>query len=80
MLIAHLVPGYFAASFAQSRWPITWGRRRRTLLWITALGATVIPDIDVVLNVVSGKHINHSTLWTHSVFVYLAIGVIWFLL
>lgn len=80
MLIAHLVPGYFAASLSQSRWRPEWGKARRTGLWIAALGATAAPDFDVVLNVASGKNINHSTLWTHSLFVHLVIALVWFVL
>jgi hypothetical protein len=78
--VAHLVPGYFAGVLTQPNWNPQWGRLRRVGLWIAGLGATIVPDTDVVLNVLSGNHINHSTLWTHSLFVHLAIVLIWFLL
>jgi membrane-bound metal-dependent hydrolase YbcI (DUF457 family) len=80
LLVAHLVPGYFATVLTQPHWRPEWGRDRRTSLWIAALGATVVPDTDVVLNVLSGSYINHSTLWTHSLFVHLSVASIWLLL
>jgi membrane-bound metal-dependent hydrolase YbcI (DUF457 family) len=73
LLAAHLIPGYFAAAFSQPHWHPEWGKLRRAWLWAAALGATVVPDTDVVLNVLSGNHINHSTLWTHSLFVHLSV-------
>lgn len=80
MLIAHVVPGYFAAIESQGRWRPEWNRRQRTLLWIVAFGSTIAPDLDVIYNALFRGFINHSTLWTHSLFVHLSVLLIfWFL-
>ena len=50
------------------------------LLWGAALGSTILPDTDVFYNVLFRGFINHSVLWTHSLFVYLTIGLVWLLL
>lgn len=70
MLFAHLVPGYFAAELSQPYWNPQWGVGHRVVLWGVAFGSSVLPDSDVVYNVAFRGFINHSTLWTHSVFVY----------
>lgn len=80
MLVAHLVPGYFAAYRSQSHWQPEWGTMHRGLLWIAALGGPVLPDADVIYNVFFGRFINHSVLWTHSLFVHLGVGLCWWLL
>lgn len=80
MLLAHLVPGYFAAALTRTRWDPQWSLKRRALLWGVALGSTVLPDADVVYNAMFRGFINHSLLWTHSIFLYTAIGVLWFVL
>jgi hypothetical protein len=80
MLVAHIVPGYFAAAKSQSHWKPEWGRGQRALLWATALASTVVPDLDVVYNALFRGFFNHSTLWTHSLFVYLGIGLLWWVL
>lgn len=78
MLIAHLVPGYLAAATLESdsEWSITQHR----LIWATALGSTVLPDADVIYNAMFRGFVNHSILWTHSLFVYVGIGLLWWLL
>lgn len=73
MLIAHVVPGYFAAIESRGRWQPEWNRRQRTLLWIVAFGSTIAPDLDVIYNALFRGFINHSTLWTHSLFVHLSV-------
>ncbi|HDQ73661.1 MAG TPA: metal-dependent hydrolase [Chloroflexi bacterium] len=80
MLAAHLVPGYFAASRSQSHWRPEWSKAQRRWLWTTALASTVAPDLDVIYNALFRGFFNHSTLWTHSVFVYLGFGLLWFAL
>jgi len=80
MLVAHIVPGYFAAAKSQSHWKPECGRGQRALLWATALASTVVPDLDVVYNALFRGFFNHSTLWTHSLFVYLGIGLLWWVL
>ena len=80
MLAAHLVPGYFAAVKSQSHWKPEWDKKQRTVLWIVALGSTIAPDLDVVYNALFRGFFNHSTLWTHSIFVHLAICLGWWLL
>lgn len=79
MLAAHLVPGYFAAVKSQSTWKPEWSKLR-AILWVVALGSTVAPDLDVIYNALFRGFFNHSTLWTHSVFVYLGFGLLWFTL
>ena len=80
MLAAHLIPGYFAAIKSQPNWKSEWSKTQRILLWTTAMGSTIAPDIDVIYNVLFRGFFNHSTLWTHSLFLYLGIGLIWWLL
>ncbi len=77
MLAAHLVPGYLMAAKSQSTWKSEWTGKQRALLWAVALGSTVAPDIDVVRNVLFNGFLNHSVLWTHSIFVYLGLGLLW---
>ena len=79
MLIAHLVPGYFAASISARSWPSTWGKVRRVALWSVALGATFVPDLDVIYNTTFRHFVNHSLLWTHCLFTYMAVGMLWLL-
>jgi len=50
------------------------------LLWVAALGSTVAPDLDVVYNAFLRGFVNHSLLWTHSLFVHLSIVLCWWLL
>jgi membrane-bound metal-dependent hydrolase YbcI (DUF457 family) len=77
MLAAHLVPGYFAATKSQGNWLPEWNGSQRALLWGAALASTVAPDLDVVYNALFRGFFNHSVLWTHSIFVYLAFGLVW---
>ncbi|HXV42425.1 MAG TPA: metal-dependent hydrolase [Anaerolineae bacterium] len=80
MLGAHLVPGYFAAVKSKSQWNWEWSEPQRILLWTVALGSTVIPDLDVIYNTLFRGFINHSVLWTHSLFPHLCVGLCWWLL
>lgn len=80
MLIAHLVPGYFVGTMTQSRWKPEWSHVQRILLWSVALGSSVAPDVDVMYNILFRGFFGHTTLWTHSLFVYGGIGLVWFLL
>jgi hypothetical protein len=82
MVFAHVVPGYFAAAKVTRGAATDWSRNQRIAIWVVALGATVLPDLDVMYNAFFRGFINHSTFWTHSVFVYLGIGmvaaILWF--
>lgn len=80
MLAAHLVPGYFATAKSQSTWGPEWNSKQRALLWAVALGSTVAPDFDVMRNVLLRRFFNHSVLWTHSIFPYLGLGLVWLVL
>ncbi len=80
MLIAHLVPGYFVAVKSQPQWEPNWNTEQRALLWTAALASTVIPDLDVLYNALFRGFINHSTLWTHSLFLHSSIVIVWWLL
>ncbi|HEX9921242.1 MAG TPA: metal-dependent hydrolase [Anaerolineae bacterium] len=80
MLIAHLVPGYFAAVKSQPGWKPEWHQSQQAVLWIAALGSTVLPDVDVVYNVLFRGFFNHSTLWTHSLIPHLSVGGLWLVL
>ena len=64
MLIAHLVPGYFAAVQSKPNWRPEWRRSQRIILWSVAIGSTVLPDLDVIYNTLFRGFINHSILWT----------------
>ncbi|NIX00490.1 MAG: hypothetical protein GWN13_20010, partial [Phycisphaerae bacterium] len=80
MLVAHLVPGYFITIQSKSRWQPNWTVRQCALLRLAALGSTIAPDLDVVYNVIFHDFFNHSTLWTHSLFPYISILFIWWIL
>jgi len=80
VLIAHVVPGYFAAVRSQAQWETSWNIEQRALLWAAALGSTAIPDLDVIYNALFRGFIHHSTLWTHSLFVHSSIVLCWWLL
>ncbi|MBI5305118.1 MAG: hypothetical protein HY868_23505 [Chloroflexi bacterium] len=80
MLAAHLVPGYFAAVHSQSQWHPEWSHNRRVALWSAAIFSTFAPDLDVIYNGLFRGFFNHSTLWTHSIFVHSAIVLGWLLL
>jgi membrane-bound metal-dependent hydrolase YbcI (DUF457 family) len=80
VLVAHLAPGYFAAVLSQPTWEPGWSQRQRGLLWAAALGSTFAPDLDVVYNALFRGFFNHSTLWTHSVFLHGGIALCWLLL
>ncbi|MFC1835657.1 hypothetical protein ACFL2Q_13135 [Thermodesulfobacteriota bacterium] len=80
MLIAHLVPAYFAVSLSQGRRRPQWSAVQRAGLWIVALGSTVAPDLDVIYNILFRGFFGHSILLTHSVFLYLGIALVWWLI
>ncbi len=80
MLIAHLVPGYFAVAKSQKTWSPKWNRYQRVALWGAGVGSTFLPDADVIYNALFRSFINHRTLWTHSLFVYLGFGLAWLIL
>lgn len=80
MLLAHLVPGYFAANFSQTFWNKSWVKSQKVGLWLAALGSTVAPDSDVIYNILFRGFANHSVLWTHSLLPHLGIALIGLLL
>ncbi len=80
MLFAHIVPGYFAGAIGISRRQSEWTPTQRITLWAAALGGSVAPDFGAVYNIVFHGTYDHCTLWTHSIFVYLGIGLLWFAL
>ena len=75
MLFAHIVPGYFVATHVEQTQ--TTNSPQRATLWITSLGSCVVQDTDVVYNVVLRGFFNHSTLYTHSLFVPFALALAW---
>jgi hypothetical protein len=79
MLLAHLVPGYFAAIKSQATWCPQWSQNQRIALWVAALGSTVAPDLDVIYNFLFRGFFGHTMLWTHSVFPYLGLVFVWWL-
>jgi hypothetical protein len=80
MLIAHVVPGYFAACLSKPYWNPKWSRWQRRGLWTVAIGSTIAPDIDVIYNIVWRGFAGHSTLWTHSLLPHLAMVLAWYIL
>lgn len=80
MLIAHVVPGYFAVVQSQPYWNAEWNKPARRLLWGVTLASTIVPDADVIYNALFRGFINHSTLWTHSLFVHGGVALLWLLL
>jgi membrane-bound metal-dependent hydrolase YbcI (DUF457 family) len=80
LLIAHVVPGYFAAAHLQTPWEQVWSKRQRTVLWAVALISTVAPDFDTLYNGFFRDYVGHSLPWTHSIFVYLSAVLLWWLL
>ena len=78
MLVAHFVPGYFAAVMSQPHWEAEWSNRQRVALWVAALGSAVAPDLGTIVNVAwPGTISNDYLLWTHSIFSYLGLLLIW---
>ncbi len=80
MLVAHLVPGYLAAQSSRAGWRTEWGRAHRSVIWTAALFSTFAPDLDVIYHALFRGFINHSTLWTHSLFVHLGVACVWLIL
>jgi hypothetical protein len=80
MLLAHLVPGYFAATQSQKTWQPEWTHQQRVVLWLAALVSTFVPDLDVIYNALFRGFFNHSTLWTHSIFPHLGVMLCWYML
>lgn len=80
MLLAHIVPGYFAARLTHSLWDEGWTKQQRTGLWIAAITSTIAPDADVVYNSLFRGFTNHSVLWTHSLFPHFVIAILWLIM
>jgi hypothetical protein len=80
MLAAHLVPGYFVVIATKPYWSPDWNPGQRGLLWLVTFAGTVLPDSDVIYNALCRGFINHSWLWTHSLFVCAGLGILWFCL
>jgi hypothetical protein len=76
MLFAHIVPSYVIVSTSQPSWDTQWSPAQHKMLWAAALVSTIVPDIDVVYNTLFRGFTNHSTLYTHSLFPYLLLGII----
>lgn len=74
MYLAHIVPGYFAAATTTRQ---GWTPLQKAALWTVALVSTVAPDSDVIYNALFRGYVNHSVLWTHSVFVPLVLIACW---
>jgi membrane-bound metal-dependent hydrolase YbcI (DUF457 family) len=77
MLFAHAVPGYFAAALTEPHWRPEWTRAQRLLLWGAALVSVGAPDADVVFNAAFRGFVNHSVVWTHSIFLHGAVALAW---
>lgn len=80
MLLAHIVPGYFAVQASKAHWLPHWKPWQKGVLWAAAIGSTIAPDSDVIYNILWRSFANHSVLWTHSLFPYLGIAIIGLLL
>jgi hypothetical protein len=77
LLLAHLVPGYFAAVGTQPHWNAEWTRLQRRGLWAAALVSSFAPDFDVIYNTLFRGFVNHSFLWIHSIFLHGSIALAW---
>lgn len=80
MFGAHFVPGYFAAVGSKPLWQPEWTTPQRAVLWGAAVGSTVMPDFDVIYNILFRGFLNHSVLWTHSIFMPLGFLIVALLL
>lgn len=72
-----MVPGYFVAHYSRAHWPPRWNKPQRYALWSIAVASTVVPDTDVIYNILFRGFANHSVLWTHSLFPYLGVMLLW---
>jgi membrane-bound metal-dependent hydrolase YbcI (DUF457 family) len=81
MLIAHVVPAYFALAVSKPKWKPEWPENRRALLVLAAYVSAVWPDADAIYNTLFREmYFRHSILWTHSLIPHLCICLVWLLL
>lgn len=80
MLVGHLAPAYFAVVASRPHWKPEWTKEQRAALWIVAFGSTVAPDWDVIYNTLFRGFCGHTVLWTHSIFPYCGLVLVWWLL
>jgi hypothetical protein len=59
-------------------WQPDWTATQRRLLWSVAFASTALPDTDVIYNAAFRGFVNHSLLWTHSIFPPLGLLAVWF--
>ena len=76
MLIAHIVPGYFAAVRSQKRRRSDWTGLKRAALWAAAISGTVFPDADVIGNLLFNRAFGHHVLWTHAIWAPVALLIL----
>jgi hypothetical protein len=76
MLIGHLAPVGPIAAAVERHWRPEWPCWTRKLPWAAALVGCVLPDFDVVVNVLFTGVLHHLYYLPHSIFPYLAIFVL----
>ncbi|MBN1813134.1 MAG: metal-dependent hydrolase [Anaerolineae bacterium] len=73
MLIGHLAPVGPIAATVERRWRPEWPRWTRRLPWAAALAGCVLPDLDVVVNMLFNGVLHHLGYFPHSIFTYLPV-------
>jgi len=81
MLMAHVVPAYFALAVSKPEWKPEWTENRRALLVFAAYVSAVWPDADAIYNTLFREmYFRHSILWAHCLIPHLCICLTWLVL
>jgi len=80
MLVGHLAPVGPIAAAAARRWRPERPRWTRALPWAAALVGCIFPDLDIIANILLNSNFWHVYYLPHSLFLYLPVLVIGWLL
>jgi hypothetical protein len=80
MLVGHLAPVGPIAAAVERRWDSEWPRWTRVLPWGIVLAGCVFPDCDIIANVLFNNTLHHLYYLPHSLFPYLPVLLIGWLL
>jgi hypothetical protein len=80
MLVGHLVPVGPIAAAVERRWDSEWPRWTRALPWAAALTGCIFPDCGIIANALFNKAFHHLYYLPHSLFPYLPVLLIGWLL